>query len=100
MAARANEIGLRVAETVAFAFRRRYLLPPTDPRFLDATYEQMLIDHWAWAHVEDPKLRHEVFIAEGFEEDLAEMEAESLAKEAELAAKIAATPEDDWEEVS
>lgn len=59
----------------------------------------MLIDFWAWAHFEDPKLRHELFVADGFDEDLAEMEAEALRKEAEHAATVATTPEDGWEDV-
>lgn len=59
----------------------------------------MLIDFWAWAHFEDPKLRHELYVADGFDEDLAEMEREALAKEAEHAAAVASTPASDWEDV-
>jgi hypothetical protein len=59
----------------------------------------MLIDFWAWAHAEDPKLRNELVVADGFADDLAEMEAEAAAREAEYAAKVAATPESDWEDV-
>jgi hypothetical protein len=59
----------------------------------------MLTDFWAWAHFENPKLRNELFINDDFDADLAEMEAEAMAKEAEYAAKVAATPESDWEDV-
>ena len=36
-----------------FAFRRRYNLPPTDPRFLDATREEIAADFWAHHYVEN-----------------------------------------------
>jgi hypothetical protein len=76
-------------------------MPPTDPRFLDSTLEDMTVDLWAWAHYEDPKLRDEV-ISTGFDEDLAAMEAEALAREAQEAlpkppVKVVGT--DDWETV-
>lgn len=66
---------------------------------MDATYEQMLIDFWAWAHFEDPKLRHELFVNDDFASDLAEMEADALAREVAQAAAIASVPEGDWEDV-
>lgn len=37
-----------------FWFRQKYNLPPTDPRFLDATIEEMLIDHWACHYKANP----------------------------------------------
>lgn len=33
--------------TFALLFRRRYNLAPTDPRFLDATEEEMIVDFYA-----------------------------------------------------
>jgi hypothetical protein len=36
------------------AFRRRYNLAPTDPRYLDATTEDILTDHWANYYFEHP----------------------------------------------
>jgi hypothetical protein len=35
-------------------FRRRYNLPPTDPRFLAATQEDMAIDYWAHFYHDHP----------------------------------------------
>ena len=35
-----------MAKSLEWWFRDRYRLAPTDPRFLDATREQMLLDHW------------------------------------------------------
>jgi hypothetical protein len=84
---------------VEFAFRARYNLPPTDPRFLDATLEMMLIDFWSWAHHENPKLRDELFVSDDFDADLAEMEAEAAAKEAAHQAAVSAVPPDGWEDV-
>ena len=62
------------------------------------TLEGMAIDYWAWRHWEDPKLKDEV-IADDFAADLAEMEAEAMAKEAEQAAAVSATKPDEWEEI-
>lgn len=69
-------------------------MPPTDPRFLDATLEDMILDYWSWRHAEDPKLRDEI-VATGFDEDLAEMEAES-----EAARAVTEKPADDWEVIA
>lgn len=37
-----------MAASLEFQFRRRYNLPPTDPRFLDATFDEILVDAIAW----------------------------------------------------
>lgn len=37
-----------------FLFRRRYNLPPTDPRFLAATREEIAVDVLAWHYFEHP----------------------------------------------
>lgn len=66
-----------MADTYEFRFRRRYGLPPTDPRFLAATFEEIVIDYWAHAHMDDPKLRDEA-ITDDFDEQLAAMEAEMM----------------------
>lgn len=47
MRARSKKQGRNLADSLEFAFRRRYNLAPTDPRFLDATTEDILTDHWA-----------------------------------------------------
>lgn len=99
LASRARAEGLALSDTIEFAFRHRYNLPPTDPRFLDATIEMMVVDYWAHRHWEDPKLRDELVVAEGYDEDVEEMEREAMAKEAEHAAKVAGVPESDWEDV-
>lgn len=80
--------GIELSETVEFAFRRRYALPPTDARFLDASFAEILIDFWAHAATDDPKVKSEV-VTEDFEAEMAALEA------------AAAKPDDadDWETV-
>ncbi len=99
----ARDRGLQLSQTHGFAFRRRYNLPPTDPRWLNATIEDVYLDVWAHAHVDNPKLRDEIF-STNFEEDYAEMEREALAMEAAQDAADRAKAEkmapDDWEEVA
>lgn len=76
-----------------FHFRRRYNLPPSDPRFIDLTPEEILVDNWAHAHFENPKLRDEVdpHYDEEVDEMMAQIEASSAA---------APPPDsDDWEVV-
>jgi hypothetical protein len=55
----ASKRGLELCNSYEFRFRRRYNLPPTDPRFLEATIEDIVIDYWAHAHLDDPKLREQ-----------------------------------------
>jgi len=68
-------MGLALSETLEFAFRRRYLMPPADPRFLAATHEDIVTDFWAHRFWDDPKLRNEI-VNEDFDADLDEMERE------------------------
>ena len=70
-----------MAGTYQLQFRRRYNLPPTDPRFLDATTEDILTDHWANWYVENPKTE------EVSDEDF------------DLDAVVKSMDEGDWEEV-
>ena len=46
-------------QQVDWEFRRRYRLAPTDPRYLEATLEEMWTDVWAWRFEENPKLLDE-----------------------------------------
>lgn len=39
-----------------FWFRRRYNLPPNDPRFLSLTDEEIAADYWAHQYYDDPKM--------------------------------------------
>ena len=70
-----------MAKSLEFWFRKKYNLPPTDPRFLDATVEDMETDFWAHQYSENsPK--------EEVEDDNFDLDAE-----------IAAMAADDWEDV-
>lgn len=71
--------------TLGFWFRRKYLLPPTDPRFLDASLDLMEADYWAWRFAENPNETDEV-VDDGFD-----LDAEIAAADAEVAGV------DDWE---
>ena len=68
-------------DSLPFAFRRRYNLAPTDPRYLDATTEDILTDHWA-----------HFYLANGIKD---EVEDESF----DLDAIVKKMEEGDWEEV-
>lgn len=51
----AQEKAKTLFRSYEFAFRRRYNLPPTDPRFLRATEEEIEVDYWAHVYHDDPK---------------------------------------------
>ncbi len=91
----AFHLGKQASLTLEFRFRQRYRLAPTDPRFLNATRAEMLIDHWAHEHAKNPNLQAPD-ITEDFDEEVARMEAEMLA----AAAIVAEKPADDWEAVT
>ncbi len=65
-----------MAGTLQFHYRRRYNLPPNDPRFLDATLEEMWTDNFAWRHFENPNLIETETDDDLFEQELAALEAE------------------------
>lgn len=48
-----------MAESYDVAFRLRYNLAPTDPRYLDATTEDILTDHWVH-YYRQPGRREEI----------------------------------------
>lgn len=76
-----------MAGTVALWFRRKYSLPPSDPRFLDMTELDMLTDYWAHYYADRPN-EHEAE-NEDFDADLAR-----------LRQQVAQTPPDDLEDIS
>lgn len=76
----AKEWGKRLAETPEFAFRRRYGLAPSDPRYLRVTMAEILVDLWAHRYADDPGLRDAVEMdPEDMEAELAAMEAAATA---------------------
>lgn len=64
-----------------FWFRRKFNLAPTDPRFLDATLEQIETEFWAHTYFEKPP-------GEEVEDEDFDLEAEMKKIEEE---------DDDWE---
>ncbi len=88
MEARAREAGKRRYKTVEFWYRQKYSLTKTDPRYLDATVEEMMSDFFAHAFFNDPKAAEEDFDPD-FDPD-------------EVARLIGAKPDQgggDWEEL-
>lgn len=95
-----------------FAFRQRYRLAPTDPRYLDATDEDIVLDYHAGRFWDDPKLESEEVenpeyaeeldrmaggegtegegMGEEFADEIAEMERRIRDAEAKRQAKLAA----------
>ncbi len=85
---RAKQAARERQGTIEFEYRARYGLTVNDPRYLDATVEEMLIDNLAHRYREDPKLMDEIE-DEDFDAD-------------DVAAAIGRQepPPDDWEELS
>jgi len=83
---RAKRQGRQLAQSLSFLFRKRYNLPPTDPRFLEMTPEGIEADYWAHHYAENPT------------EDEVVDEEYSLADEI-AAADAAADMPDDFEDV-
>lgn len=50
----AQEKARELVHSYEFIFRRRYNLPPTDPRFLNATQEEIETDYWAHWYTDHP----------------------------------------------
>lgn len=75
-----------MSQSMEFLFRRRYNLAPTDPRFLDATHEDIVTDYWAHHYLANPS-------EEEIEDEDFDMEA--YLREAEEEAE----GEDDFEDV-
>lgn len=82
---RAKQAARDRVDTVEFEYRHRYNLTVNDPRYLDATREEMLTDIWAHRFKEDPKL-------------LEEIEDDDFNPD-DVAALIGAKDPDDWEEL-
>lgn len=64
----ARELGKQRHKTVEFWYRRKYNLTVTDPRFLDATIDEMMADYFAHTFFDDPKAAEEV-VDEDFDPD-------------------------------
>lgn len=78
--------------TVELWFRRRFNLAPTDPRYLDATPEEMLTEYWAH-YYEERRLSGKPD-EEEFEDE--EFDIERILAENERQAEGG---DDEWEEV-
>jgi hypothetical protein len=66
-----------MVDTYEFRFRRRYNLPPTDPRYLNATHEEVVLDYWAHAFLDNPDMRKED-VTDDYDDMLSLMEEEMM----------------------
>lgn len=84
-----------MSNSMAFWFRRKYNLPPTDPRFLNMTALDFRAE-W-WAHYYADNGAEEEFEDEDFdlEEELRKIEEEAEAEEA-----LTGHDPDDFEEIN
>lgn len=71
-----------------FWFRRTYRLPPTDPRYLDATPDDIATEYWAYRFHENPNTQ--VAVDDDF--DLEKIEAEWAAEDAAADAALVTAP--------
>lgn len=85
----AKETARRRHKTVEFWYRRKYGLTINDPRFLDATTEEMLADYWSHTYEDDPKALEEVVDEDFDENDVARLIGADIPPEG-----------DDWEPLS
>lgn len=65
----AKSEGKELAQTLGYWFRRKYNLAPTDPRYLDATPHEMLVEYWADHYHSAPP------VTEEFEDDDFDLDA-------------------------
>lgn len=49
-------MGRALSKTAGFWFRKKYNLPPTDPRYLDLSREAILTEYWAYRYEAEPDL--------------------------------------------
>ncbi|RVT91414.1 hypothetical protein EOD42_22425 [Rhodovarius crocodyli] len=92
-------MGKAQSQTLEAWFRRKYSLPPNDPRFLSATVEMIEADFWMHQYA-DGKAGSEEFEDGDFDlaAEIRRAEEEGEAAEAARAA-AAATPPEDWEDL-
>jgi hypothetical protein len=90
---RARQNGLEMSKTAEFWFRRKYNLPPNDPRFLDLTVEDVLTEYYAHTYFDDPSKAQNEVVDDDFDVD-----AELAQINAEAEEELSDDP-DDWEEL-
>lgn len=90
-----------MAKRLSFWFRHRYHLPPTDPRFLDMTLEDIQTEYWAVHYYETKDDTKEEFEDDDFDEAaiLAQIEADALEKERQREAEQGPPDPGDWEPI-
>lgn len=82
-----------MAKSVGFWYRKRYNLPPNDPRYLDLTAEEVLAEYWAHQYAENG-------VQDEVEDEDFDLEAELAKIEAEAEAAANAGGDEQWETVN
>ena len=77
-------------QTIGFWFRRKYNLPPNDPRYLELTSEQIMAEYWAHQYAEKG-------IQDEVEDDDFDMDAEVKRINDEAEAEASQIPPEQWE---
>jgi hypothetical protein len=91
-----------MAQSMALWFRKTYRLAPTDPRYLQATPEQIEAEYWAYHFSEKGNSSEEEYEDEDFsvEEEMERIRLAAEAREAlESASRVGVNDPGDWEEV-
>ncbi len=70
----AKDEAVEIAKTARFWFRKKYGLPPTDPRYLDMTDQAMLTEYWAHYYYDKPESEYEGG-TDNYDDELAAMDA-------------------------
>jgi hypothetical protein len=72
MLRRAKEEARQLCHSYTFWYRRKFNLPPNDPRFLDLTLEEIEVEFWAHHYAEVKESGDEELEDDDFEESLQE----------------------------
>ena len=92
LAKEAKRKGKERATPIEFWYRQKYKLTKSDPRFLDATLEEMNADYWAHYYFDNPKAKDEIEDEDfNLEDELQKIEDEDSLDDADV---------DDWESVA
>ncbi len=82
-----------MAKTIGFWYRKKYNLPPNDPRYLDLTAEEIQAEYWAHQYAENG-------VHDEVEDEDFDLEAELARNEAEAEAAANAGGDEQWETVN
>jgi len=68
--ARGRQQGKALSQSLEWWWRNRWGLSATDPRYLEATIEEMAVDYWATRYAAEPSLDDHEFDNPDFDADV------------------------------